>query len=188
MLSAQAAVSEAAQRLRGAVQSGNPCPPVRDLIGGNDVAAAYAVQQQNVAARLATGRQVVGRKIGLTSEAVQRQLGVDQPDFGVLFDDMSYSDGAVIDFAAVLQPKVEAEVAFVLGADLDEGELDHAQVSAAIDYAVAAIEVCGSRIADWDITFGDTVADNASAGLYVLGTERKTLAEVTPVTSRCRWR
>lgn len=180
MLSAQAAVSEAAQRLRGAVQSGNPCPPVRDLIGGNDVAAAYAVQQQNVAARLATGRQVVGRKIGLTSEAVQRQLGVDQPDFGVLFDDMSYSDGAVIDFAAVLQPKVEAEVAFVLGADLDEGELDHAQVSAAIDYAVAAIEVCGSRIADWDITFGDTVADNASAGLYVLGTERKTLAEVTP--------
>ena len=130
--------------------------------------------------RLAAGATVVGRKIGLTSPAVQQQLGVDQPDFGILFDDMAYPDGATLPVDAVLQPRVEAEVAFVLKADLADGPLDAAQVRAAVDYAVAALEVCGSRIAGWDISFGDTVADNASAGAYVLGTERKTLEEFVP--------
>ncbi len=80
----------------------------------------------------------------------------------------------------LIQPKVEAEVAFVLGADLVDGPLDNAQVRGAIDYAVAAIEICDSRIESWDIKFGDTVADNASSGVYVLGTERRTLDEVEP--------
>jgi 2-oxo-3-hexenedioate decarboxylase/2-keto-4-pentenoate hydratase len=176
----RAAVAAAATRLRKAASTGVPVAPVRDLIGPDDVRAAYAVQQLNLAERLAAGRTVVGRKIGLTSPAVQQQLGVDQPDFGVLLDDMAYDDGATVPFSAVLQPRAEAEVAFVLGADLAEGELDHARVSAAVDHVVAAIEVCGSRVADWDISFGDTVADNASGGAYVLGTERRTLEEVTP--------
>jgi 2-keto-4-pentenoate hydratase len=176
----EAAVTKAAARLREAAADRRPVPPVRELIGRDDVAAAYAVQQLNVRARLDAGATVVGRKIGLTSPAVQVQIGVDQPDFGVLFDDMAYTDGDTIPVEAVLQPKVEAEVAFVLKEDLAVGELDHEQVRAAIDHAVAAIEVCGSRVADWDISFGDTVADNASAGVYVLGTERRTLDEVEP--------
>ncbi|NDK89051.1 2-keto-4-pentenoate hydratase [Gordonia desulfuricans] len=174
-----AAITEAAARLRTASESATPVAPVRDLIGTADIAAAYAVQQVGVAERLAGGARRVGRKIGLTSEAVQAQLGVDQPDFGVLFDDMVIPDGGTLATGAVLQPRAEAELAFVLADDLD-GEIDAARVRAAIAYGVAAIEICGSRVADWDISFGDTVADNASAGAYVLGTDHKTLAEFEP--------
>ncbi|WP_244928853.1 fumarylacetoacetate hydrolase family protein [Nocardioides sp. W7] len=174
------AISAAADRLRVAAETGVPSAPVRDLIGRDDLAAAYAVQQRLAADRIASGARVVGRKIGLTSTAVQEQLGVDQPDFGILFDDMAYADGDTVPTASVLQPRVEAEVAFVLKDDLAEGPLDLGQVRGAIDYAVAALEICGSRVAGWDISFGDTVADNASAGAYVLGTERRTLDEVEP--------
>lgn len=173
-------VAEAAARLHDAAASQQPCPPVRDLIGRDDLQAAYAVQRRNTDARIAAGATVVGRKIGLTSPAVQAQLGVDQPDFGILFSDMAHPDGAEVPADAVLQPRVEAEVAFVLKTDLVDGDLDAAQVREAVDYAVAALEVCGSRIAGWDISFGDTVADNASAGAYVLGTEKKTLDEFVP--------
>ena len=174
-------VAEAAARLQAAEQAGEPTAPVRDLIGSDDVSAAYAVQTRLAEARIAAGAVVVGRKIGLTSAAVQAQMGVDQPDFGILFDDMVYADGGTIPFSAVLQPRAEAEIAFVLKDDLAAGDLDADQVRAAIDYGVAALEICGSRIAGWDISFGDTVADNASAGAYVLGTERKTLDEFDPV-------
>jgi len=177
---APTAIEAAADRLLAAIRSGTPTTPVRDLIGRDDVTAAYAVQERVTAARLAEGATIVGRKIGLTSKAIQEQVGVDQPDFGVLFDDMAYGDGDVLPAASILQPRAEAEIAFVLKDDLADGDLDHAQVSAAIDYAVAAIEICGSRIAGWDISFGDTVADNASSGAYVLGSVRKTLDEVVP--------
>ncbi|MER6980888.1 2-keto-4-pentenoate hydratase [Streptomyces carpinensis] len=176
-------IAAAAARLRQAAATGTPAAPVRDLIGRDDVRAAYAVQLQLTTERIEAGATVVGRKIGLTSAAVQEQLGVDQPDFGILFDDMEYPDGSVVPAGAVLQPRVEAEIAFVLRADLAEGPLDDAQVREAIDYAVAAVEICGSRVADWDISFGDTVADNASAGGYVLGTRRVPLAEFDPVAA-----
>lgn len=175
-----AELDRAAARLLEAAGSGTPCQPVRDLIGTSDLGAAYGVQQRITAARLATGTTVVGRKIGLTSPAVQEQLGVDTPDFGMLFADMACADGGTVPAGVLLQPRVEAEVAFVLRDDLVEGDLSTDQVAGAIDYAVAALEICDSRIAGWDISFGDTVADNASAGLYVLGTERRTLAELTP--------
>ncbi len=174
------AVDAAADRLRAAAADARPCPPVRDLIGATDISAAYAVQQQVNQDRIDAGARVVGRKIGLTSTVVQQQLGVDQPDLGVLFEDMEYADGARVADPRLLQPKVEGEIAFVLGSDLADGELEIEQVAAAVAYAVAAIEVVDSRIAGWDITFGDTVADNASAGGYVLGAERRTLAEFTP--------
>lgn len=177
-----ATISAAADRLRAASATGVPTSPIRDLIGSDDVVAAYAVQTRLAEERIAAGARVVGRKIGLTSEAVQTQMGVDQPDFGILFDDMAYADGATIPYDAVLQPRAEAEVAFVLAEDLAEGDLDAARVRAAIAYGVAALEICGSRIADWDISFADTVADNASAGAYVLGTERRTLAEFEPAS------
>ncbi|NMN99802.1 2-keto-4-pentenoate hydratase [Gordonia sp. TBRC 11910] len=175
------AIEQAADRLLTASRTHVACAPVRDVIGATDLPAAYRAQQRINDVRIAGGARVVGRKIGLTSKAVQDQLGVDQPDFGVLFDDMGFADGDVVPMTRLLQPKAEAEIAFVLGADLVDGPLDAAQVADAIAYGVAALEICDSRIADWDIRFGDTVADNASAGLYVLGTETKTLAEFSPV-------
>lgn len=174
-------VVEASTRLLEAAASGVPCAPVRDLIGAADVVQAYAVQERLTAARLGAGATIVGRKIGLTSPAVQQQLGVGQPDFGVLFDDMGYGPDEVVPMSRLIQPKAEAEIAFVLKGDLVDGALEVAQVRAAVGYAVPALEIVDSRVADWDITFGDTVADNASSGLYVLGTERRTLDEVEPV-------
>lgn len=173
-------VIAAADRLQVAAAKGEPCPPVRDLIGPDDVAAAYAVQSVLSRRRIADGSRVVGRKIGLTSKAVQQQLGVDQPDFGILFDDMAYSDGDVVPYERLLQPRIEAEIAFVLKQDLTGDDLSLDRVAGAVDYAVAALEVADSRVAEWDITLGDTVADNASAGVYVLGTRRLSLAELTP--------
>ncbi len=180
LLAREAQLDAAAERLLAAARSGVPCTPVRDLIGADDVQAAYAVQQRLTAARIASGARIVGRKIGLTSAAVQAQLGVDQPDFGVLFDDMEHHGGDTVPGGSVLQPRAEAEIAFVLGEDLADGDLGLARVRAAVDHAVAAVEICGSRIAGWDISFGDTVADNASSGAYVLGPERVRLDAFEP--------
>jgi len=176
---AESVIAAAAQRLAQAAQRREPCTPVRDLIGPDDIAAAYRVQERFNA--FSNGRTVVGRKIGATSEAVQQQLGVQQPDFGVLFDDMAYRDGDRIPMDRLLQPRAEAEVAFVLEQDLADGPLDEAQCRSAVAYAVAALEIVDSRIHGWDISFADTVADNASSGLFVLGTEHRTLTEVEPV-------
>lgn len=180
----QDAVSAAVDRLAEALETRTPCAPVRDLIGTDDLPAAYAVQQGLVQRRLATGATVVGRKIGATSEAVQRQLGVDQPDFGYLLDEMDVSTHEPISMARLLQPRVEAEVAFVLARDIapaTEEEITLDLVRAAVDVALPALEIVDSRIADWAIGFTDTVADNASSGLYVVGSEGRTLDEVEPV-------
>lgn len=158
-----------AERLRAAYTTGAPCEPIREALPTTDLATAYEVQEINTRHWLSQGRRMVGRKIGLTSVAVQKQLGVDQPDFGILFADMAVCDGEPIASGSVLQPKVEAEIAFVLKRDLDIAQPTIADVLRAIDYAVVAIEVVGSRIANWDIRLVDTVADNASSGLFVLG-------------------
>jgi 2-keto-4-pentenoate hydratase len=147
-------------------------PPVRDAIGaldGDALANAYRVQQINTQRQIEAGARLVGRKIGLTSVAVQVQLGVDQPDFGMLFDYMAYGDGEEISFDRTQQPKVEAEIALVLGRDLQHERHTIADIINATAYALPAIEVVGSRIANWDIRLADTVADNASSGLFVLG-------------------
>lgn len=170
----------AADRIEKAVETGETCAPVRDLIGSEDLSAAYAVQQVLTARRLDAGATIVGRKIGLTSAAVQQQLGVHQPDFGVLFDAMDVSAvSGDIPMAGLLQPKIEAEVAFILGSDLDD-ELTPEHVRAAVAYAAPALEVVDSRVAGWDIRITDTIADNASSGLFVLGDERVTLDHLEP--------
>ncbi|MBO1331288.1 fumarylacetoacetate hydrolase family protein [Streptomyces sp. VRA16 Mangrove soil] len=159
----------AAQRLDEARRTGVPCPPVRDVLSAGDLDAAYAVQALLTERRLAEGRRVTGWKIGLTSAAVQAQLGVKTPDFGVLLDDTAIPDGADLPWGTVLQPKAEAEVALVLERDLEHERHTVADVIRATAFALPAIEVVGSRIRDWDITAVDTIADNASSGAYVLG-------------------
>ncbi|MFW3168775.1 2-keto-4-pentenoate hydratase [Geodermatophilus sp. CPCC 206100] len=185
-LDEKTAAAEAAERLTAAARTRVPCAPVRDLIGSDDVEQAYAVQRRLTEARLAEGARIVGRKIGLTSPAVQKQLGVDRPDFGVLFEDMDVSGLAEVPSDRLLQPKTEAEIAFVLATDLGDGPLDDEQVRGAVAYATAALEIVDSRIAGWDITFGDTVADNASSGLFVLGENRLPLEDFEPVAATMR--
>jgi len=179
-------VSAAATRLIDATRNAVPCSPVRDLLGETDIDLAYAVQQHLTEHKLASGARIVGRKIGLTSPAVQQQLGVNRPDFGVLFDDMDVTDLAEVPSDRLLQPKAEAEIAFVLKADLDDDDLDLDTVRAAVDYAVAALEIVDSRVAGWDIKITDTVADNASSGLYVLGSHRVSLDDFEPIDATMR--
>jgi 2-keto-4-pentenoate hydratase len=172
-------IERAAQVLRDAYDSGKPCPPLRgELLPEGDVDTAYAVQQAQVRRWTADGRRPVGAKIGLTSRAVQESLGVYQPDFGVLFADMAVPDGAEVDLGRLLQPRVEAEVAFVLGADLPYEQVTVADVIGATDHLLPAIEIVDSRVAGWDISIVDTVADNASSGLFVLGTTPRRIADV----------
>jgi 2-keto-4-pentenoate hydratase len=172
-------VDEAVRRLTRAASELVPCRPVRDLLAATDISAAYQVQRALIAARTTAGARRVGRKIGLTSPAVQRQLGVGQPDFGVLLDDMVVPPGGVVPAGRLLQPKVEGEVAFVLRTALD-GELSYDSVRAAVATAHAAIEIVDSRISGWDITIVDTVADNASSGMFVMSASGLPLAEVEP--------
>ncbi|WP_419255708.1 2-keto-4-pentenoate hydratase [Caulobacter sp. ErkDOM-YI] len=163
-----------AARLRDAYRTG-AVPPLRDGLEPTDFKKAYEVQALNTTLWTGQGRKIVGRKIGLTSKAVQVQLGVDQPDYGVLFDDMAIANGGVLLTSRALQPKAEAEVALVLARDLDNPDAQIADIVAATDYASTAIEIVDSRIADWRITFADTVADNGSSAFFVLGNERRKL-------------
>ena len=164
-------IQDVAARLRQAAESGKPIPPIRETLEAGGVAAAYAVQQANTDYALKQGRRLVGRKIGLTSKSVQKQLGVDSPDFGMLFADMALYDGEEVAMKRLMQPKVEAEIAFVLERDLTRPGATLADVVSAIAYALPAVEIVGSRIENWNIKLLDTIADNASSGLFVLGTQ-----------------
>ncbi|WDF71399.1 2-keto-4-pentenoate hydratase [Novosphingobium sp. KACC 22771] len=166
---------QAAARLLREAYSGGAVPPLREYLDPVDIAGAYAVQDINTRFWQEQGRRIVGRKAGLTATAVQKQLGVDQPDFGALFDDMQVADGGFLDPARCLQPKAEAEIAFVLGADLLSPDATADDVAAAVSGVHAAIEIVDSRIADWKITFSDTVADNGSSAFFVLAGEGRGL-------------
>lgn len=174
-----------ADALYKAEQNQQAIAPIRELLGeAETVDRAYAVQDINTQRALNQGRRLVGKKIGLTSFAVQKQLGVDSPDFGMLFEDMAFSDGQTIPFSKLIQPKVEAEIALVLKSSLIHSQHSVADIIAATDYAVAAIEVVDSRIENWKISLLDTVADNASSAAFVLGTQKVQLADVDLVNCR----
>lgn len=166
-----------AKQLRDAYR-GVAIPPLRLNATEITQEAAYQIQEFNTQHWVANGSKVIGRKIGLTSEAVQKQLGVDQPDLGILFDESAFTCGATIAIDNFLAPKVEAEVAFMMKADLTKPNLQFADVVAAVDYAVAALEIVDSRIANWDISLFDTIADNASYGAHVIGTNKIDIADL----------
>lgn len=171
------AIVQAAERLRHAQTTGRACPPIRDLVGTDQLGAAYAVQHHVAALQQISGARIVGRKLGMMSAAVRAQLGVTEPTIGTLMDTMQVRHDAVVPVRRLLQPLAEAEVAFRLVADLDGADIDDARVRAAVGEVYAALEVVDSRIADWDISAVDTIADNASAGLFVLAPEGRPLGD-----------
>ncbi len=171
-------ITALADQIYEAHTSKTAIPPIRSAFGAKDIEAAYQIQEYNIDRQLKAGQQVVGKKIGLTSRKVQAQLGVDQPDFGILLDSMQIENGAVLPYTELLQPKAEAEVAFVLKRDLVSEYIEMEDIIQAIDYVVPAIEIVGSRIQNWDIQITDTIADNASSSHFVLGDNRVDLADI----------
>lgn len=133
---------------------------------------AYAISLGILGKRLADGERVVGKKIGVTSKAVQDMLGVHQPDFGFLTDWMEVGEEIDVDAKALIAPRAEAEIAFVLKESLNGPGVTAADVMAATDYIAPCFEIVDSRIQDWKIGIVDTVADNASCGVFVLGAAR----------------
>ncbi|CNF04601.1 4-oxalocrotonate decarboxylase [Mycobacterium tuberculosis] len=146
-----------------------PVAPLTEQVPGITAAEAYQIQQINVQRRLERGGLIRGHKVGLTSVAMQQQLGVDEPDFGVLFADMLVEEGDPISLSELVRPRVEAEIAFVMGSDLKGPGVSAVDALRAVAGAVPAIEVIDSRIADWKINLADTIADNASCARVVCG-------------------
>lgn len=179
----QNAIETAAIELRDAALSNIPCEPIRNHIGDSNINAAYQVQTINIQHRIENGAFIQGYKIGLTSEAVQKQLGVNQPDFGVLLNTMEITSN-VFPYKALMQPKAEAEIALVLKEDIHEAPKTIGDLVPLIDYAQSAIEIVGSRIENWNIKITDTVADNASASHYILGNKKQSLANIDMINCK----
>jgi 2-keto-4-pentenoate hydratase len=157
--------------LLAAYSSRQPIAPLTGTHPDLTLEQAYSVQEHQVAAWKNAGRTVVGYKVGLTSLAMQKQLGVDQPDFGRLLDDMVLDPSQPVSLERFISPKIEPEISFVLKSDLRGPGLTLEDVRGAVDYAVTSLEIIDSRIADWRIKLADTIADNASSGALVLGSE-----------------
>lgn len=181
-----------AQMLLDATATRTPCEPLRTAAERLDWPTgeeqAYAVQRQVRARRVAAGDRTIGRKIGLTAASVRQQLGVFQPDYGYLWQSTCYGDGASIALSEYIHPKLEAEVAIVLGEDLHAREPTLADLIAATAYALPALEIVDSRVRQWDIRLFDTVADNASAAGFVLGADPRRLDQLSLRDARMQMR
>jgi 2-oxopent-4-enoate hydratase len=166
------ALAKLAEALAHAKETRQPLSPLTEMQPSLSLEGAYVVSEITLTNWLRQGKgKLTGKKIGLTSRAVQKQLGVAEPDFGYLTSDMNVPLGETISRASLLQPKVEGEVAFVLKKDLTGPGLTVADVIRATDFILPCIEVIDSRVKDWKIKIQDTVADNASSARYVLGTK-----------------
>lgn len=175
--------AQIASNLRNAYTNG-PIAPFAPCVNG-DIGAAYRIQNRNTEHALKVdGRRITGRKIGLTSVVVQKQLGVDQPDYGVLFEDMAIGNRAVASASDLLQPRIEAEIAFGIGADLDDPALELPDLLGIVEWVAPALEIVDSRIADWRIGIVETIADNASSGRFVIGPRTPFSMEVELVNCR----
>jgi len=171
-------MGKAAEAIFAARASGKPIAAISETFAIADAEAAYRVQELNTQRWLKAGRKISGRKIGLTSKAVQAQFGIDQPDYGMLWSDGAIEAGASVPAGTFMQPRIEAEIAFILKKSLPYPNLSMAEMMQAIDCALPAIEIVDSAVADWKIKLADTIADNASSGGYTLGLSPKTLGEV----------
>ena len=162
-------IQELGNRLYEALATRTVIAPLTDQYPDMTIEDAYQVQQQMLSKRLAAGEQIVGKKVGVTSSAVMNMLGVFQPDFGYLLNGMIYNDGEIIPANTLIQPKAEGEIAFLLKRDLKGPGITVADVLAATEGVMTCFEIVDSRIRDWKIKIQDTVADNASCGVFVLG-------------------
>lgn len=170
-----AAVRELADRLASAELTRQPIDPISAAHPSMTPTDAYAVQQVIARRRIAAGSRIVGWKLGLTSAAMQKQLGVDQPDYGPVLSDRVVPDGAGVRADELIQPRIEAEIAFVLGRDLSGPGVTTADVRAATEAVAPALEVIDSRIRDWRISLADTIADVASTARVIVGSTRTPL-------------
>lgn len=168
----------AAELLLAAYDTGVPVEPLRKKFADLTVADAYAIQLQQVESWRAEGAQVKGHKVGLTSVAIQQQVGVDQPDYGHLLDSMFFLENTPVPVRRFLQPRIEPQIAFVLSVPLRGPGVTAADAIAAVDFLLPALEIIDSRIRDWKIGLVDTVADNASSGGVVLGSRPSRLEAV----------
>ena len=162
-------INQLGDELYTALTTGEVLAPLTERHPDITIEDAYHIQQRMLARRLAAGETVIGKKIGVTSKAVMTMLGVHQPDFGWLTDGMVFNEGESIPMETLIQPKAEGEIAFVLKSDLQGPGVTAADVLRATEGVMACFEIVDSRIRDWKIRIQDTVADNASCGVFVLG-------------------
>lgn len=177
--------AKAASLLLEAYATRYPIDRLTETFPSMTLADAYAIQALQTQSWLAAGATLYGHKVGLTSLAMQQQMGVDQPDFGVLLDSMAYQEYELIGVEQFIQPRVEPEVAFVLRAPLTGPGVTVADAVRAVDWVFPALELIDSRIRNWEITFLDTVADNASSGGFVLGDHPVRLSDTDLRGSGC---
>lgn len=168
----QTAVERHGDELYDAFLNRTTVPNLRDRVAGITITDAYHIQAHFVERRVRAGEAIVGKKIGVTSRAIQEAIGVFEPDFGQLTSAMAFEDGAAIDLDSLIQPRAEAEIAFVLKQDLKGPGITATDVLRATDHVRTCFEIVDSRICGWDIKIEDTVADNASCGVYVLGEDK----------------
>ena len=162
-------VDSAAKSLLAAYDERVAIPPLSETYPGLTPADAYEIQLRQVRVWTGEGRRIRGHKVGLTSGVMQRQFGVDQPDYGHLTDDMFHLESLPIPVGKFISPRVEPEIAFVLKKPLTGPGVNIADAISAVEYVLPALEIIDSRIRDWKITLPDTIADNASSGGVVLG-------------------
>lgn len=179
------AVREAAQRLSLAYDKGEPIAPLIESYPGAGVTDAYRIQQEQVRRWIEGGERVKGHKVGLSSAAMQQQMGVDQPDYGHLLSGMFHLEQQPISTKGFLQPRIEPEIAFVLGGRLSGPGVTVADAIRAVDFVLPALEIVDSRIENWRISIVDTIADNASSGGVVLGSRPTALSSVDLAAASC---
>ena len=170
----QETIAALGDELFDALRARRTLAPLSERVAGIDIDDAYNISLHFLHRRTASGEALIGKKIGVTSKPVQDMLGVHQPDFGFLTDRMQVKNGSVVSIAGsgLIQPRAEGEIAFVLKKDLKGPNVTEDQVLDATDYVCPCFEIVDSRIHDWKIRIQDTVADNASCGVFVVGADR----------------
>lgn len=174
----QQSIAQIATELREAERTRTPISPLSDRYPDLNVESAYGIQLANAMTQMKHGQRLIGYKVGLTSREAQKHFGVFEPDFGHLFDSMVVAEEGEVDLTKLIQPKIEGEIAFILSRDLKGPGVTVVDVIEAIDCVLPALEIIDSRIKDWKIKASDTIADNGSSALCVLGGKKTKLSDL----------